>query len=59
MTAAWPVSKGIDETSVQSGSSHVTQIAAGVAALVLEYARQPAGSKEARKGGRREETQAL
>ena len=45
VTAAWPVSKGIGETSVQSGSSHATPIAAGVAALVLEYARQPAARK--------------
>lgn len=48
MTAAWPVSLGEGEISVQSGSSHATPIAAGVAALILEYARQPAAKAHER-----------
>jgi hypothetical protein len=48
VTAAWPVKNGVGETSVQSGSSHATPIAAGVAALILEYARQPAARNHER-----------
>ena len=38
--AAWPTRLGVDETKVASGTSVATPIAAGIAALVLEYARQ-------------------
>jgi hypothetical protein len=46
VTAAWPSSDGVGTTSVQSGSSIATPIAAGVAALILEYVRQPAKKTE-------------
>jgi subtilisin family serine protease len=46
VTAAWPIARGEGETSVQSGSSIATPIAVGVAALVLEYVKQPAKKAE-------------
>lgn len=45
VTAAWPSSDGVSTTSVQSGSSIATPIAVGVAALILEYVRQPAAKQ--------------
>ena len=45
VTAAWPSSDGASTTSVQSGSSIATPIAVGVAALILEYVRQPAAKQ--------------